>query len=350
LPRWFKSSIHMRSVCVLRGDGIGPEVIDCATRVLNAVTDDIEIVHADIGQQAYKRTGKYLPDDTFEAMVDADSCLFGAVTSTSGAEYDSPVLGFRKRLDLFANIRPSRDFLCPGGIGVDLVIVRENTEGLYTQDEDEDEGGVTTRRRVSQDASKRIIRCAIELARGRRRSICCVHKANVLRKSDGLFLSLFTEAAENESDWLSHSDQLVDSAAAGIVTKPEKFDVIVTLNMYGDILSDVAAAVVGGLGFAPSGNIGPSHSVFEPAHGSAPDIAGMGVANPTAAILSAGMMLEHLGMKDESTRVVEAISAVYMSGTRTVDIGGDYGSERFTDKVIHYLPQAERRAGGRVLD
>jgi homoisocitrate dehydrogenase len=332
----------MKSVCVLRGDGIGPEVIDCATRVLSSVTDDIEMVHADIGRQAYKRTGKHLPDDTFEAMADADSCLFGAVTSESSAQYDSPVLGFRRRLDLFANIRPSRDFLHPDGTGVDLVIVRENTEGLYTQDEDEDEDGVTTRRRVSKDASKRIIECAVELARNRRRhSICCVHKANVLRKSDGLFLSLFDEAVAKEDDWLSHSDQLVDSAAARIVTNPERYDVIVTLNLYGDILSDVAAAVVGGLGFAPSGNIGPSHSVFEPAHGSAPDIAGMGVANPTAAILSTAMMLEHLGIEDEATRVVDAISAAYMSGARTVDIGGGYGSERFTDKVIECLTRDE---------
>jgi isopropylmalate/isohomocitrate dehydrogenase-like protein len=332
----------MKSVCVLRGDGIGPEVIDCATRVLSTVTDDIETIHADIGQQAYRRTGRCLPDDTLEAMSDADSCLFGAVTSQRGPSYDSPVLGFRKQLDLYANIRPLRDLLCLNKVGVDMIIVRENTEGLYTLNEDEDDGGVTTKRRVSKNASKRIIDCAIELARDReRRAICCVHKANVLRKSDGLFLSLFTEAVEKESDWLSSSDQLVDSAAAEIVISPEKFDVIVTLNLYGDILSDVAAAVIGGLGFAPSGNIGPSHSVFEPAHGSAPDIAGKGVANPTAAILSAGMMLEHLGMKDEATMVEDAVSAAYISGAKTVDVGGGYGSERFTDKVIDCLIRDE---------
>ncbi len=328
----------MKSVCVLRGDGIGPEVIDCATRVLASVTDEVELSYADIGQQAYRTTGRYLPDDTLQAMTDADSCLFGAVTSNSSTSYDSPVLTFRKRLDLFANIRPSRDMMRPPGSGVDMVIVRENTEGLYTQDEEEDDEGVTTRRRVSKSASKRIVDCAIEIARRRKRqTICCIHKANVLRRSDGLFLKTFTEAANKESDWLSYSDQLVDSAAARMVTSPEDFDVIVTLNLYGDILSDVAAAAVGGLGFAPSANIGPAHSVFEPAHGSAPDIAGKGIANPTATILSAGMMLEHLGMKRESAIVAEAVSAAYMSGAKTVDVGGDHGSQRFTDKVIEYL-------------
>ncbi|MDH3365818.1 MAG: isocitrate/isopropylmalate dehydrogenase family protein [Thermoplasmata archaeon] len=328
----------MKSVCVLRGDGIGPEVVDCATRVLTAATDNIEFIYADIGRDAHSRTGNYLPDDTIEAMKGADSCLFGAVTSQRDPGYDSPVLRFRKHLDLYANIRPLKNVSRSSETSLDIIIVRENTEGLYTMNETEDDQGVTTMRRVSRKASKRIISHAIGLARDRRRSgLCCVHKANVLQRSDGLFLKLFTEAVEKEGDWLCHSDRLVDSAAAGIIMFPEEFDVIVTLNLYGDILSDVAAAVVGGLGFAPSGNIGPSHSVFEPAHGSAPDIAGRGVANPTAAILSAGMMLDHLGMTNEAAIVEDAVSAAYRSGARTVDIGGDCGSHKFTERVIDCL-------------
>jgi isopropylmalate/isohomocitrate dehydrogenase-like protein len=328
----------MRTVCVLPGDGIGPEVVACATRVLGAVTDDLELVEAGIGLGEFKRAGSYLTEDTLELMMSVDSCLFGAVTSVSDPSYDSPVLKFRKELDLYANIRPVRDIVGLSGRAVDLIIVRENSEGLYTGQEDEDDAGVTTMRRVSRRASDRIVRHSISVAKERnRRHICCVHKANVLRRSDGLFLGTFNGLMAKESDWLSSSDQLVDSAAARLVRNPESFDVMVTLNLYGDILSDVAAGVVGGLGFAPSGNIGPDHSVFEPAHGSAPDIAGKGVANPSAAILAAAMMLRHLGMKEEGIKVEEALCSAYRDGIRTVDVGGDLGSEGFTDTLVRRL-------------
>lgn len=302
---------------------------------MKAVTDDLELVEADIGQEAFRKTGASLPDDTLRTMTETDSCLFGAVTSKGDPRYESPVLKFRNELDLYANVRPIRDVSKRCREALDLVIVRENTEGLYTRDEVEDEEGVMTMRRVSRRASERIIAHAIGLAhRGGRKSVCCVHKANVLRRSDGLFLSIFNEAMRRESGRLSWSDQLVDSAAARLVESPEEFDVIVTLNLYGDILSDVAAAVVGGLGFAPSGNIGQSHSVFEPAHGSAPDIAGKGVANPTAAILSAGMMLEHLGMVGEAAMIASAVSRAYQAGDATMDIGGSLGSCAFTEAII----------------
>ena len=328
----------MKAICVLPGDGIGPEVVACAVKILETVTDDIEFVHADIGREAFSRTGSFLPSDTLELMTDCDSCLFGAVTSVKGEHYDSPVLRFRKELDLYANVRPVRDIAGNARREVDLVIVRENSEGLYTMDEHQDEEGVTTLRRVTERASRRIIESAMDIARRRdRKRLCCVHKANVLRKSDGLFLDVFNKMMKEQGSGLSYDDQLVDSAAARLVTAPDYFDVMVTLNLYGDILSDVAAGVVGGLGFAPSGNIGPEHSVFEPAHGSAPDIAGRGIANPTATILAASMMLRHVGMTEESNRIDKAVITAYADGTRTVDTGGTYGSDPFTTEVLNRL-------------
>ena len=206
---------------------------------------------------------------------------------------------------------------------MDIVIVRENTEGLYTGDEREDDEGVTTLRRVTRLGARRIVEFALSFAEIEgRKHICCVHKANVLKRSDGLFLSVFNEVMERSGGEIERGDQLVDSAASRLVTAPESFDVIVTLNLYGDILSDVAAGVVGGLGFAPSGNIGDGHSVFEPAHGSAPDIAGQGTANPTATVLAAAMMLRHLGLEEAGDRVDRAVASAYRDGHRTLDIGG----------------------------
>jgi isopropylmalate/isohomocitrate dehydrogenase-like protein len=329
----------MKSICVLPGDGIGPEVIDSAVKVLEKATDQLEFVHADIGGAAFAKHGSYLPDETFDLMKTCDSCLFGAVTSPDRPDQGSPVLRFRKELDLYANVRPVRTLVdVPNRPSIDLVLIRENSEGMYTQDEVFDDGGVTTRRRVTRRASERIVRFAIEYAKlNGRRKITCVHKSNVLRASDGLFLSVFREIMNSKGTGLKSEEQLVDSAAMKLVVEPRVFDVIVTLNLYGDILSDVAAGVAGGLGFAPSGNIGPKHSVFEPAHGSAPDIAGKGVANPTAAILAGAMMLKHLGLTRPASNVEKAVADVYSTGHLTVDIGGRHGSQSFTEHVIGVL-------------
>jgi methanogen homoisocitrate dehydrogenase len=330
----------MKRICVLPGDGIGPEVIDCAVKVLRAAAKDLEFVRADIGQNALKRYGKQLPDDTLELMKSCDSCLFGAVTSSESLDHESPVLKFRKDLDLYANLRPVRTLVkVPNRPPIDVVIVRENSEGMYTQDEVYDDKGVTTMRRVTKRASERIVSFAIDHAlRACRKKVTCVHKANVLKASDGLFLSTFRDLMKEKGRGLTASEQLVDSAAMKLVTEPGTFDVIVTLNLYGDILSDVAAGVAGGLGFAPSGNIGPKHSVFEPAHGSAPDIAGRGVANPTAAILAGAMMLDHLGMMKEAEVVGQAVAGFYSSGHLTNDLGGRHGSASFTDHVLKNIP------------
>lgn len=334
-------SRHMKKICVLPGDGIGPEVIGCAVDVLREASDSLEFVHADIGEESFRKTGTHLSKDVLQLMHTCDSCLFGAVTSKESPDYVSPVLTFRKELDLYANLRPVRSLVSISGRApIDVVIVRENSEGMYTQDEVFDDKGVTTMRRVSKRASERIIKFAIDYARAnRRRKITCVHKANVLRASDGLFLTLFREMMRAEGRGLDSAEQLVDSAAMKLLTDPASFDVIVTLNLYGDILSDVAAGVAGGLGFAPSGNIGPACSVFEPAHGSAPDIAGKGIANPTAAILAGAMMLRHLGLGHDAVKVERSVSDFYAAGHLTADIGGRHGSESFTEHVIRSLKQ-----------
>lgn len=326
----------MKRICILPGDGIGPEVIDCAVQVLWTVTKDLEFEYADIGQTALKKYGKPLPDETLELMRTCDSCLFGAVTSSESGEHDSPVLKFRKDLDLYANIRPVKNLVnVPNHQPIDVVIVRENSEGMYTQDEVFDDKGVTTMRRVTKRASERIVGYAIDYARREgRKKVTCVHKANVLKASDGLFLSIFRDMMKQSGSGLVASEQLVDSAAMKMVTEPGTFDVIVTLNLYGDILSDVAAGVAGGLGFAPSGNIGPKHSVFEPAHGSAPDIAGKGIANPTATMLASAMLLDHLGMMREAEVVERAVAGFYASGHLTADLGGRHGSASFTDHIM----------------
>ncbi len=338
----------MKRICVLPGDGIGPEVVGCAVEVLRRATDELDFVFADIGRVAFEKQGSALPDETFDLMRRSDSCLFGAVTSSPGDGSASPVLRFRKELDLFANLRPVKNLVpIQGRPPIDVVIIRENSEGLYTQREEMDDEGVTTLRRVSRKASERIVSYAIQYAlESARERICCVHKANVLTRSDGLFLETFRRLM-NEQGKLKAEEQLVDSAALKLVNDAAAFDVIVTLNLYGDILSDVAAAVAGGLGFAPSGNIGPSHSVFEPCHGSAPDIAGKGIANPTATILAGAMMLKHIGMLQASERIEHAVSRTYLTGHLTVDVGGRHDSRSFTDHVIKNLSgvDAERPSG-----
>jgi isopropylmalate/isohomocitrate dehydrogenase-like protein len=329
----------MKRICALPGDGIGPEVIECAVKILEAATDDVEFVHASIGQSAYKSQGQYLPPETLELMRSCDSCLFGAVTTPKEPEYTSPVLQFRRELDLYACVRPVRTLVqTREKKPIDVVIIRENSEGMYTQNEVFDDLGVTTLRRVTRKASEKIVRFAIDYAIANRRSrITCVHKSNVLKASDGLFVAIFWELLSKRLGTLEADESLVDSAAMRLVTDPGVFDVIVTLNLYGDILSDVAAGVAGGLGFAPSANIGDKHSVFEPAHGSAPDIAGKGIANPTAAVLAGAMMLRHLGMAEPATKVEKAVEGFYSAGHLTMDLGGRHGSSSFTEHTIEIL-------------
>jgi isopropylmalate/isohomocitrate dehydrogenase-like protein len=329
----------MRKVCVISGDGIGLEVVPQAVRVLEALRAPITMVEAQMGLECHGRTGEYLPAETVERIRECDATLFGAITSPpSGTQgYRSPILALRKEFDLYANLRPVRRLrLDIGLVDLDCMIVRENTEGMYTGREREIEGGVVLERIVTEKACRRLVRRALDVCRDQgRKSITCVHKANVLRTSDGMFRRIFFEEVAGMD--ITANDMLVDAAAAALVASPSRLECIVTLNLYGDILSDEAAALTGGLGLAPSVNMGDAKAVFEPTHGSAPDIAGRGIANPVAAMLSATMMLRYLDFEEHAARAERAIEVTLGDGVRTPDIGGTAGTSAFTDAVLSHL-------------
>lgn len=332
--------VMTKSIAVIPGDGIGPEVVDAALKVLDALDLDVEYLHASAGLACKKRTGEYLPEATLTAVREADAVLFGAITSPLASEdphYKSVILALRQELDAYANVRPARDLGQPCMVpGLDLVLVRENSEGMYNCPETEDADGVTTHRRITKRGSERVIRFAFEHARKHgRKQLHCLHKANVLRKSDGLFLSTFRGLAPSYQD-VAAKEMLLDNAAMQLVLKPHQFDMMVTMNLYGDVLSDEMAGLVGGLGFAPSGSFGPRAALFEPVHGSAPDIAGKGVANPCGAILSAAMMLDHLGFAEEARRVEAGVRAALKVG-QTPDAGGNLSTDAFTTLVVGAL-------------
>ncbi len=329
----------MRKVTVIPGDGIGPEVIASALDVLRAVDAPLEIAEAGMGLACHGRTGSYLPQETMDLLEESDAALFGAITSpvTYDPSYRSPLLHLRKVFDLYANIRPVRRWHPSIGlVDLDVIIVRENTEGMYTGVEREDAEGVTTERRITRRACQRIVDKGIEVCQaGGRKSVTCVHKSNVLRRSDGLFREIFHERMKDSG--LEARELLVDAAAAAMVLQPWKLECLVTLNLYGDILSDEAAALTGGLGFAPSVNLGDRFALFEPTHGSAPDIAGQDRANPVAAILSAAMMLRYLGMGPRADRIEWSVTEALGQGIRTADAGGKMGTREFTKRFLEIL-------------
>ncbi len=333
-----------KNVVVIGGDGIGPEVIGSAVKVLDAVNAPLNMTFARMGLECFRQTGSYLPDETMSALNGADACLFGAITSpdASVTDYRSPILHLRKHFDLYANVRPVVRLIPDLGVGdLNAVIVRENTEGMYTGIEHSEGGVVTLERKVSEKACRRLVRYAIGHCRREGiRNITCVHKSNVLRLSDGMFKHIFYE--EVAGSGLEANDLLVDAAAAALIMRPRQFGCLVTLNLYGDILSDEAAAIVGGLGFAPSVNHGDRFDIFEPTHGSAPDIAGKGIANPIAAILSSAMMLKSMGMKGEAERIGNAVIATLRKGIRTPDAGGRSTTGDFTQAVTAELAGAQR--------
>ncbi len=308
------------------GDGIGPEVTGAAVRVVNAVCGDrIEWVEAEMGWRTFERTGRALPEATVEILESCAGALFGAVSSPSHAVdgYQSPIVELRRRLDLYANLRPLR------AGAVDAVVVRENTEGLYAGRERwEREGEVAIAERViSRRATERIVRFACELALSRAASrdrpplLTVVHKANVLRLSDGLFRETALEVSAGFPE-LAVEEQLVDSMVYRLILEPERYDVIVAPNLYGDILSDAGAALVGGLGVVGSANCGEGFCLAEPVHGSAPDIVGQGIANPIAAVAAGALLLERVGFAADAARVEEALAEHRAAGPRTPDRGG----------------------------
>ena len=402
----------MFTICLIPGDGVGREVIPAAAQVMATVLPDVRFVEAEAGWECFLRRGTALPDETLAAVAAADGTLFGATQSPitgdltprppfppdlggqggtqspitgdltprppsppnlggqGGSErsYRSPILALRKQFDLYANLRPTVSLLpsVPGPseaprTGIDLLIVRENTEGLYAGRERRDGPDAAIAERViTRRASERIARVAFEQARkraahrqlnpssfqlpasspqppGPRPQVTIVHKANVLKLTDGLFRQACLTVAAEYPD-VRVEEMLVDAAAMWLVKDPARFDVIVTTNLFGDILSDLAAGLVGGLGVAPSANVGAGRvAVCEPVHGSAPDIAGQGIANPIGAILSAAMLLDHLGQAAAADRVRRAVAATVAAGIVTPDLGGAATTAQVTAEICARL-------------
>ena len=316
-----------KKVAVIAGDGIGPEVVESALAVLKAAGAKLRLVPLEIGLCSWKRTGQAMAEEDLETIRECDSVLLGAITTPPDPDYRSVLLRLRKALDLYANIRPFQSS------DLDFIIVRENTEGLYSGLEEVGVEESRTLRVITRRGSERIAEVACNLAAGRRK-LTIVHKSNVLR-SDRLFLQTCRDVAGRRG--VPYDDMLVDAAAYNLVVNPRRFDVMVTTNLFGDILSDEAAGIVGSLGLCASANIGASHALFEPIHGSAPDIAGKGVANPIGAIRSAAMMMEWLGEPEIARRIEAAVNRALAEGMKTPDLGGICRIADVTRAVAGYL-------------
>jgi len=336
-------------IALLPGDGIGPDVTAEAVKVLQAVAPQLEYEELSVGAGEYQKSGDPLPPATFEHMSGFDAILLGAMGLPSvrwpdGTEM-TPQIDIREKLDLFCGLRPIRLYheshspLKGRKAGeIDFLIIRENTEGLFfsrLNRPDPKAADVRDVMRISRDRSERLFHSAFTQARKRRQHVTLVDKANVL-PSMAFFRRVFDEIAEQYPD--AKTDRVyVDAASLFLVQRPESFDVIVTENMFGDILSDLAAGLVGGMGMAPSADLGEKHGVFQPSHGTAPDIAGKGIANPIATILSAAMMLEWLGLLEAAKQIDTSVTAVLNAGHRTKDLGGDVSTQRMGDLVVEAL-------------
>ncbi|MFA5550009.1 MAG: isocitrate/isopropylmalate dehydrogenase family protein [Trueperaceae bacterium] len=329
----------MPTICLIPGDGIGQEVIPAARRLLEATGLDLTFTEAEAGWATFERHGTSVPDATLEAVKSADATLAGAFTSPSRkvVGHAGAIRYMRKKLDLYANLRPSLSHPVPDTMpGVDMLMVRENTEGLYVEQERRYGDTAIADAVVTKRASERIAHVALQQARKRRKKLAVVHKANVLPLTSGLFLETVMEVAKQYPD-VDTYDIIVDAAAMKLVRDPHSFDVLVSTNLFGDILSDLMAGLTGGLGIAPSANVGETYAIFEPVHGSAPDIAGRGISNPTATFLTVAMLLDHLNQQALARKVEEAVNSVLASGPLTADLGGSATTEQFTDSVIAAL-------------
>ncbi len=328
------------TVTLIEGDGIGPEISAATVRAIEAAGGQIAWERADAGAGAVQKHGDPLPQATIDSIKKTQLALKGPLATPSGGGYRSVNVTLRQTFDLYANVRPVQTI---AGVpsrytGVDLVIVRENTEDLYAGVEhyiDPRRTAAESIAIITKFGSERVIRYAFEYARKHgRRKVTLVHKANILKMSNGLFLETGRELAKSYPD-LAFEDLIVDATAMKLVIAPEKFDVIVTMNLFGDILSDLTAGLVGGLGVAPAANIGDGCAMFEAVHGTAPDIAGKGIANPTGLMLSACLLLEHVGQGDAAARLRKGIHAALASAeTRTGDLGGKANTAQYTEAVI----------------
>jgi isocitrate dehydrogenase (NAD+) len=333
----------VHQVTLIRGDGIGPEVADATARAVEATGVKIEWERVDAGVGALATHGSLLPDDTLASIEATRVGLKGPTATPIAGGHQSINVALRKKFELYVNFRPVR--MLPGlptrfrDVPINLAIFRENTEDLYAGIEHEVVPGVVESLKIiTQQASRRIARAAFEYARREgRRKVTAIHKANIMKLSDGLFLRCCRETAADFPE-IQYTELIVDNACMQLVMRPETFDLLVTPNLYGDILSDLTAGLVGGLGVVPGANLGAGHAIFEAVHGTAPDIAGKGLANPTALMQSAVLMLAHLGERDASARLQNAIEQVYANREcLTGDVGGSAGTKQFTEAVMRRL-------------
>jgi isocitrate dehydrogenase (NAD+) len=330
-------------VTLIPGDGIGPEVADATVRAVDATGVKIEWERVEAGVRALAEYGQLIPDDVFASLEVTRVGLKGPTATPIAGGHQSINVALRKKLGLYTNFRPVR--MLPGlktrfqDLPIDLAIFRENTEDLYSGLEHEVVPGVVESLKIiTRHASTKIARAAFEYARrAERRKVTAIHKANIMKLSDGLFLKCCREVAAEFTD-IAYNELIVDNACMQLVMRPETFDLLVLPNLYGDIISDLTAGLVGGLGIVPGANIGDHHAIFEAVHGTAPDIAGKGLANPTALMQSAVLMLAHMGERDASMRLQNAIRQVYAEGRHlTGDVGGKASTSEFTDTVIGHL-------------
>jgi isocitrate dehydrogenase (NAD+) len=333
-----------KTIAVIRGDGIGPEIMDATLRVLDTLKLGFQYEFVEAGLAAQQRFGELLPQVTLDAIDNHKVALKSPLTTPVGEGFSSINVVLRKHFDLYANVRPAISFpntrsRFPGS--VDLITVRENTEGAYIgegQYVSEDGATATLTQRITRRGSDRIVRYAFELARRcGRKKVSIVHKANILKSTSGLFLKVAREVAAEYPD-IACNELIVDNCCMQLVMRPEQFDVIVTTNLFGDIISDLCAGLVGGLGLAPGANIGTDVAIFEAVHGSAPDIAGKGIANPCALLLGTAQMLDHLQFAREAARLRKAIRDTLIARDRvTPDLGGTGSTQSFADAIVSRL-------------
>lgn len=326
-------------IVLLPGDGIGPEITASVCEILDKAGADLKMHTFEIGQTAFEKTGQLIPSETLEAIKKYKIALKGPVTTPIGHGFRSVNVSLRLAFDLYTNLRPAHSIYNISKFqNVDIVTVRENTEDLYIGEEHEISNGFEAVKRITKAATERIIRFAFDYAvQNNRKKVTCIHKANILKRTDGLFLEMFREIAKDYPT-ISCDDKIIDNMCMQLVMYPEKYDVLVAPNLYGDIISDLIAGLVGGLGLVPGANLGKEVAIFEAVHGSAPDIAGQGIANPSALLEAACMMLDHIGKQEVAEKIRIAVQNVLEENkVLTRDLGGTATTKEFTQEVIYKL-------------
>lgn len=331
----------MDKITVFKGDGIGPEITDAVLEIMDVAGANLEYEIFRVGNQEYQENGALIPDDAFASFEKTKVLLKSPITTPVGKGFRSLNVTMREKYDMYANIRPAKSNAAVETPfhDVDIVTFRENTEDLYVGIEKRvDEDTVVAEKIITRKASERIIRDAFEYARDHgRRKVTCVHKANILKQTDGFFLEIFNQIKEEYPDIIAE-DKIVDAVCMQLVLNPNQFDVMVMPNLYGDIVSDLTSGLIGGLGLLPSSNLGSDYAMFEAVHGSAPDIAGKGIANPTALLWSACMMLDYLHQDEVAAKIRKAVDEVLEEGEAvTPDLHGTGTTETYKNAIISHL-------------